>query len=50
MWYHNQSDVVYVDKTKLDWTSIISTTDGIKFVNIESPSLFKQNKVPKLSL
>lgn len=48
----NQSDLVYMGKTKLDWTSIISTADEVKFVNIESPSLFKKKilKIPKLSL
>lgn len=49
MRYHNQSDLVYVGKTKLDLISIISTADGIKFVNIESPSLFKQKKKKSLS-
>lgn len=33
-----------MDKTKPDWTSIKSTADEAKFVNLESPFINKQNK------
>jgi len=44
MWYLNQSDPVYVERTKLDWTSVTSTPGEVEFVNVESPSVKqKQN-------
>lgn len=33
-----------MDKTKPDWTSIKSTADEAKFVNLESPFINKQTK------
>lgn len=38
---------MYVGKTKLGWTSIISTDDEVKFVNVESPSVKTNKQKPK---